>query len=136
MVAAPLVDVSSWHLSFPAAPLRSPMPAAIPDAIVALMDRAYAQASGREVDSRDLAFGVASRMLFELTASGAQKLMNGTLDDRIRLLYSIRLDKAAELLQRASVLPTLAAAMTTISKKARGGANELPVLAPYPAFRR
>jgi len=135
MSGDPFIDVASWHLLFPAAPHRLPLPGGIPAQLVTRMDAAYANASGQEIDPRALAFGVASRMLFEVTASGAQKLAVGTLDRRIRLLYACRLETAAELLGRAAVLPALRDAMSAMAARARGVdlANEEPP--PYPALR-
>ena len=99
------------------------------------MDDAYADASGKPIDPRALAFGVASRMLFEVTASGAQKLAAGTLDRRIRLLYARRLETAAEVLRRAAVLPTLADAMLAMAARARGVDLANAELSAYPALR-
>ena len=135
MTGDPFVDVASWHLLFPAAPHRLPLPGVIPLELVQRMDRAYTEASGQKILPRPLAFGIASRMLFEVTAAGAQKLAAGTLDHRIRLLYACRLEKAADVLDRATVLPALMDAMSTMAAKARGVDLAGTELAPYPAFR-
>ena len=135
MSGDPFIDVASWHLLFPAAPHRLPLPGGIPAQLVTQMDAAYADASGQEIDLRALAFGVASRMLFEVTASGAQKLAAGTLDPRIRLLYARRLETAAEALRRAAVLPTLTDAMLAMAARARGVDLANAELSTYPALR-
>ena len=135
MSGDPFIDVASWHLFFPAAPHRLPLPGGIPAQLVTQMDAAYADASGQEIDLRALAFGVASRMLFEVTASGAQKLAAGTLDRRIRLLYACRLETAAEALHRAAVLPTLTDAMLAMAARARGVDLANAELSTYPALR-
>jgi hypothetical protein len=135
MSGNPSIDVASWHLLFPAAPHRLPLPGGIPAQLVTRMDAAYANANGQEIDPRALAFGVASRMLFEVTASGAQKLAAGTLDRRIRLLYACRLEIAAEVLGRAAVLPALRDAMSAMAARARGVDLANAEIPAYPALR-
>jgi hypothetical protein len=135
MSGDPFIDIASWHLLFPAAPHRLPLPGRIPAQRVTRMDAAYANASGQEIDSRALAFGVASRMLFEVTASGAQKLAAGTLDRSIRLLYACRLEAAVELLGRAAVLPALRDAMSVMAARARGVDLAHAEILAYPALR-
>jgi hypothetical protein len=135
MQADPLLDVASWHLCFPAAPLRSPWAAALPAHVVTEMDRTYEAATGESIDTRRLALACASRMQFELTASGGRKLISGQLPQRVRLLYAVRLEATAELCRNASVLPTLAASMAAIAAKARGTDLVDAHLNTYPALQ-
>ncbi len=134
MRGAGLVDLCSWHLAFPAAPLRLPFAAPLPEQVIAAMDRAYAHATGRPMTVDDLAYASASRMLFELTAPSAWKLTSGTLDDRVRALYMFRLMRAADYLQRAEVLATLAAAMLSVASKTRRATHTVEPLQMYPAL--
>jgi len=134
MFGAALVDVSSWHLAFPPAPLVLPLAGLIPDELIRRMDRAYVEASGREITTQDLAPAVASRMLFELTAPSAPKLMSGSLDAGIRALYAFRLMRASELVRQASVLPVLASTMVNIAAKARPSDPATAQPLPYPAL--
>ena len=130
-----LIDVSSWHLAFPAAPLRAPFAGPIPDRLIKQMDGAYEQARGRRTNAANLAFAVACRMLFELTAPSVRRLASGTLDDRIRALYAFRLERAASVLRRAGVLPVLTDAMQSVAAKAKPTTASGDHLQPYAAVR-
>jgi hypothetical protein len=126
-----LLDASSWHLAFPPAPLRLPLAGAIPDGVIAAMDQEYQKASGLPNDARALAFAIAGRMLFELTAPSAPKLVAGTLDPRIQMLYAYRLSRAADAFERGAVLPALGALMAEVSRRVIPGEPDVPV---YPVF--
>jgi hypothetical protein len=126
-----LLDASSWHLAFPPAPLRLPLAGAIPDGVIAAMDQEYQKASGLPNDARALAFAIAGRMLFELTAPSAPKLVAGTLDPRIQMLYAYRLSRAADAFERGAVLPALGALMAEVSRRVIPGEPDVPV---YPVL--
>lgn len=126
-----LLDVSSWHLAFPPAPLRLPLADALPDAVVAAMDQEYQDASGLTVEEQSLAFAMAARMLYELTTPSAPKLVAGTLDPRIQVLYAYRLRRAAATLERAAVLPALGTLMSEVAARVTSGEARVGV---YPAF--
>jgi len=127
-----LLDVSSWHLAFPAAPLRAPFAAQLPAVVMDEMDEAYQRTAGREITAERLAVAIAGRMLFELTASSAPRLLADLIATPIATLYELRLRRAASTLRAADVLPEFAAAMEQLASQLfRPDAEQLE---PYAAF--
>jgi hypothetical protein len=127
-----LLDVSSWDLAFPAAPLRAPFAAALPADMMDQMDEAYQRTAGRDISADRLAVAIAGRMLFELTASSAPRLLYDLIGTPIATLYELRLRRAASMLRAADVLPEFAAAMEQLASLLfRPDAEELR---PYAAL--
>jgi len=128
-----LLDVSSWHLAFPAAPLRIPFAAQLPADVMNEMDAAYESAVGRTIDAERLAVAIAGRMLFEVTAPSAPRLFNDLAGTPIAALYLLRVRHAASVLRTADLLPELATVMEQLaSLLSRPNGAELE---PYDAFR-
>ena len=128
-----LLDVSSWHLAFPAAPLRTPFAAQLPADVIDEMDAAYESAVGREINAERLAVVTAGRMLFEVTAPSAPRLLNDLVGTTIVALYLLRARQAASMLRAAELLPELASVMEQLaSLLSRQDAEKL---GPYYAFR-
>ena len=86
------------------------------------------------MNAADLAFAVADRMPFELTAPSASRLVNGSLDARIRTLCAFRLSRAADLLREAEVLLILATGMANHAMKAKPMGVGAVQLQPYDAL--
>jgi hypothetical protein len=128
-----LLDVSSWHLAFPAAPLRLPFAAQLPADVIDEMDTAYESAVCREIDGDRLAVAIAGRILFEVTAPSAPRLLNDLVGTPIVALYLLRARQAASMLRTADLLPELASVMEQLASLL--SRPEAEKLEPYYAFR-